>query len=186
MSTGWSARYVGVVATSIVLLNGTPSSGKTTLAEALQAVLPTPAFHLSLDEFRAGIRSEFWSSPPPGLFSLMVRAYLRSLEAVADQGVMVVAEAIILPNTQPLYDPLFSHHKVTLVGVRCPLPVAQQREQGRGDRLGGPVDLDVAEFALVHDRDYDLEVDTSVQTTQDSIEQILQVLDGRGAITSPV
>lgn len=150
------------------------------MAEALHRALPVAAFHLSLDEFRTGIRSEFWlasPTPTPSLFSLMVRAYLRSLEAVADQGLMVIAEAIILPNTRELYEPLFARHSVTLIGVRCPLPVAQQREFQRGDRRNGPVDLDVPEFTVVHEQNYHLEVDTSAESTERSIARILGLLD---------
>jgi chloramphenicol 3-O phosphotransferase len=33
----------------IVLLNGTSSSGKTTLAKALQRAMPTPYLHLGID-----------------------------------------------------------------------------------------------------------------------------------------
>lgn len=166
------------MSTPIVLLNGSPSAGKTTLAEALHRAVPVPAFHLSLDEFRTGIRSEFWlTSPTPSLFSLMVRAYLQSLEAVADQGLMVIAEAIILPNTREFYEPLFARHLVTLVGVRCPLPVAQQRELQRGDRRNGPVDLDVPEFTVVHEQDYHLEVDTSAESTERSVARILGLLE---------
>lgn len=161
-----------------MLLNGSPSAGKTTLAEALHRALPVPAFHLSLDEFRTGIRSEFWLAPPmPSLFSQMVRAYLRSLEAVADEGLMVIAEAIILPTARELYEPLFDRHDVTLIGVRCPLQVAQRREVQRGDRRNGPVDLDVPEFTLVHEQDYLLEVDTSVESTERSVERVLGLLD---------
>ncbi|SDE04648.1 phosphotransferase-like protein [Auraticoccus monumenti] len=164
--------------TPIVLLNGSPSAGKTTLAEALQRALPVPAFHLSLDEFLTGIRSEFWLAPTtPPLFSLMVRAYLRSMGAVADEGLMVIAEAIILPSTRELYEPLFARYAVTLIGVRCPLPLAQQRELRRGDRRDGPVDLDVPEFTAVHEQDYHLEVDTSVESTERSVDKIRGLLD---------
>lgn len=163
--------------TSVVLLNGSPSSGKTTLATALQAALPYPAFHLSLDEFRSGIRAEFWSTAGvAGLFQAMVRAHLRALSAVAAEGIPVVAESIILPETKPLYDPLFLDFDVTLIGVRCPLPVAQAREAARTDRHNGPVELDLPEFTIIHEQDYALEIDTAAESTQTAVQRILTVV----------
>lgn len=161
--------------TRIILLNGTPSAGKTTLARAVHEAVDEPMFYLSLDEFRGGIRGAFWSgSGVSALFRQLMRAYLKALEAVAEQGLPVVSEAVILPDVAEFYAPLFDRFDVTLVGVRCPLAVNQERESRRADRRNGPIDLDVADFDRVHDHDYALEVDTSLEPTATSVERILR------------
>lgn len=163
----------------MILLNGAPSAGKTTLARAVHEAVDTPMFYLSLDEFRGGIRAPLWSGDGvPGLFRRVMRAYLKTLAAVAEQGLPVVSEAVITPDVTEFYAPLFERFDVTLVGVRCPLTVNQERESRRTDRRNGPIDLDVAEFTLVHEHDYALEVDTSVETTSTSLDRILAAYAG--------
>lgn len=160
--------------TRMILLNGAPSASKTTLARAVHEAVDEPMFYLSLDEFRGGIRPQFWiGDQVAGLFRRIMRAYLEVLEAVAAQGLPVVSEAVITPDVTEFYAPLFERFDVTLVGVRCPLTVNQERESRRTDRRNGPIDLDVANFELVHQQDYDLEVDTSVEPTTTSLARIL-------------
>lgn len=169
------------MSTSVIMLNGSPSAGKTTLATAFQAACPEPVFHLSLDEFRSGIRAEVWTPErSPALFAEMMRAYLHALAAVAGEGIPVVTETVILPRIRHLYDPFFERFDVTLVGVRCPLDVARAREARRQDRRNGPVELDVPEFSLVHQHDYALEVDTSAEDTETSVARIMRKCIVRG------
>ena len=47
------------VSVQAIFLNGTSSSGKTTLARALQAALPESWQHLALDQFRDGLPDKF-------------------------------------------------------------------------------------------------------------------------------
>lgn len=88
---------------------------------------------------------------------------------------MVVAEAITTPDTGSAYAALIERHDVLLVGVRCPLQVAQQRERDRSDRLNGLVELDVPEFHLVHQQAYELTVETDVEPTAESVQRILRL-----------
>jgi len=130
----------------ILLLNGPPSSGKTTLARAIQAAAEQPLWHQSLDDFRAGYSKRFWRVDDGSLFALAMYAYLRALRSIAEAGVDLVAESVITPTRRSMYLGVFDGFSVTFVGVRCTLPVAQAREHARTDRLRGPVDLDVPEF----------------------------------------
>jgi chloramphenicol 3-O phosphotransferase len=172
--------------TPVVLLNGIPSAGKTTLARALCRALDEPAFHLSLDDFRMGIPERWWTGPGVAeLFGKMMRSHLQALDAVAAEGVPVIAESIVLPVNRSLYQALFDRHDVLLIGVRCPLRVAQERERSRGDRVDGPIDLDVADFSLVHQQSYDLELDTSTEPTDRSVTRLLDLLAKRRRVQSP-
>jgi len=176
----------GALVIRVVLLNGAPSSGKTTLVRALREVLDPPHFYLSLDDFRRGYlekdwdseRGPWWQSQERNLFRLLLKGYLLSLRAMADAGHHVIAEAVILPSSRYLYLDAFAGQDVFLVGVRCPLAVAQQRERERGDRVRGvPIELDVPEFDLVHSHGaYDIEVDTSVRPVHECVDLIRRAL----------
>jgi chloramphenicol 3-O phosphotransferase len=166
----------------VVLLNGTPSSGKTTLVQALREVLEPPCWNLSLDAFRKGYldrqwdssRGPWWTAHERNLFRLLLAGYLGSLRAMALVGHHVIAEAVILPDTRALYLDTLADLDVFLVGVRCPLGVAQERERARSDRVKGvPIELDVPEFDLVHSHGpYDAEVDTSLMTVAECVDAI--------------
>ena len=147
-----------------MLLNGSPSAGKTTLAKAVQEAAPIPLFHLSLDDFLDGYLRRFLKGDGT-LFSRLLPGYLGALSQLALAGNDVVAEAVIIPERVLLYKEAFAEVPVLLIGVRCALEVAQARESGRTDR---PVlDLDVPRFETVHDIPYDLEVDTTDGSTLD-------------------
>lgn len=170
----------------VILLNGTPSSGKTTLVRALHETLEPAHWYRSLDDFNKGYLPKVWDkargpwSSPEGraFFHRMIRGYLLSVRAMAQVGHPVVTEAVILPVTRDLYLDSLVGLEVYLFGVRCPLAVAQERERARTDRnLGVPIELDVPEFELVHSHgDYDAEVDTSVASVEDSVATFIDAL----------
>ncbi len=103
----------------------------------------------------------------------MMIGYVHSLAQLAVAGNDVVAEAVIIPERRQLYRDALAGVPVLLVGVRCTLRVAQERERARTDR--GPLDLDVPWFETVHQLPYDLEVD---MTDESRIEAAAsQVID---------
>ena len=174
------------MASHVILLNGTPSSGKTTLVRALQEILEPAHWYRSLDDFNKGYLPKVWDkargpwSSPEGraFFHRMIRGYLLSVRAMAEVGHPVVTEAVILPATRDLYLESLAGLEVYLFGVRCPLAVAQERERARTDRnLGVPIKLDVPEFELVHSHGaYDAEVDTSISTVEECVATLSEAL----------
>jgi len=141
-----------------MLLNGSPSAGKSTLAAAVQGVAERPIFHRSLDHFLDGYQAR-WRTGDYALFDKVMTGYVHSLAALVRAGCDVVAEAVIIPERVTLYRDSLAGVPVLLVGVRCALDVAKTREEARTDRT--PLELDVPWFETVHHIPYDAEVDTS-------------------------
>lgn len=169
----------------VILLNGTPSSGKTTTARALWDVLEPAHWYRSLDDFRQGYQEQHWRGDHRQLFQLVFRGFVRSVGEMARVGHDVITEAVILPNTVDGYLDSLAGLAVVLVGVRCPLEVAQERERRRTDRLGGPIELAVPDFEAVHRSVlYDVDFDTSVVGTADAVALVRARLDSGRPFTA--
>jgi chloramphenicol 3-O phosphotransferase len=148
----------------IIFLNGTSSSGKSSIAEELLQVLDTWYFHLSIDAFASmcpGDRVMELDEPELDAFLRRMRAgFHRSVAAMAHAGNDVVVDHLFSEPWR-LEDCLevLSGLDVVLVGVHCPLEELERREQARGDRTPG---MAANQFQVVHQHGlYDFEVDTS-------------------------
>ena len=150
-----SARLLGMDPKSgkVIFVNGVSSSGKSTLAAALQDRLPIPFWHFSIDHLseakvlpRERIKSgEFpWKDLRPSF----MEGFRRCLPALASAGNNLIVEHIF--ETQIEYDQLLEllvGFDVFWVGVHCPLPELEKREAARGDRPVGDAKRD---FEIAH------------------------------------
>jgi chloramphenicol 3-O phosphotransferase len=167
----------------IILLNGTSSSGKTTLVRALQGVLPDAWLELGIDRFVFALPRRYLNQPgwsevfryvrPEGaskgpftietgpLGQRLVSGMHRTAAALASVGLNVIVDHVLLERAWlDECRRLWESYEVLFVGVRCPLEVVLRREEGRRDRTIGQAE---AQFAVVHRwGGYDLEVDTSL------------------------
>lgn len=171
---------------TIIILNGTSSSGKTTLLKALQAMLPEPFLDAGLDRFiwmmpRRYLNRPLWDD----ILGLATQAgqtghqlatsMHQAIAAISRSGSHVVADHVLVEPAwlQECAD-LFSDLPAYLVGVRCPLNVLVQRERERQDRTLGQAE---AQFELVHQHEiYDLEVDTSVASPEVCVQKVIVLL----------
>lgn len=171
---------------TIIFLNGTSSSGKTSLLHQLQDDLPEPFLDMGIDRFIFMLPKRYLNRPlwddvlgtaihagtaGMTLFSGMHHA----IAAAAKRGNNVIADHVLVEKAW--VDEcalLFSEMNAYLIGVQCPLDVLEQRERDRKDRTLGQA---CAQFAVIHKyTTYDLEVDTSLFTTQQCAEQIIERL----------
>ena len=176
----------------IVILNGTSSSGKTSLARAIQRLATGPVLRVSMDDFlemmppRFANDDEAFSFRPvaevdpveveigTGPYGVaLMRGMRTAIAALADQGLDLVVDDVMLgAGDQDHYRAVLSDHTVIFAAVRCALESAEQRERERGDR-----DIGMArwQFPRVHaGRDYDLEVWTDDTSPEDGARQILR------------
>lgn len=187
----------------IILLNGSSSAGKTTLARSLQALRREPWFHLALDQFRDGMPPAYrgLNSPPgtPGEAGLnvvpvdrdgervtevrfgavgrrMLAGMHRAIAAFAAAGNdTIVDDLMIDPGTLDDYLDALAGHEVLFVGVRASMEVVNSREAQRPGRFPGTA---TSHFDAVHAHGiYDLEVDTAHASPRDCARLISRRLD---------
>jgi chloramphenicol 3-O phosphotransferase len=150
----------------IILINGASSSGKSTLARALQAQLDEPFWHLSIDHLRESgvlpldrvLAGDFaWKSMRPAFF----QGFHNALPAIAAAGNSLIVDHIV--ETRAWMTSLLSllgSFDVYFVGIHCPLVELERRELARGNRRIGEARSD---FQTIHDFViYDLELDSQV------------------------
>ncbi|WP_439663193.1 chloramphenicol phosphotransferase CPT family protein [Lentzea sp. HUAS TT2] len=147
----------------IVFLNGTSSSGKSSIAAELLKVLDTPYFAMAVDDFgamRSVERTLELDGPAQQELLRRTRAgFHRAVAGMAQAGNDVVVD-YLLSEPWRLEDCLdvFTGLDVVLVGVHCPPDELERRERARGDRVPGTA---VKQLQSVHQHGlYDFEVDT--------------------------
>jgi chloramphenicol 3-O phosphotransferase len=179
-----AARLVG----RIILLNGASSSGKSTLARALQAALETPFLHVSSDQFvAAGLLPEkrdvegpfAWKEMRPRFFD----GFHRCLPALAAAGNDLIVEHIIeLPSWRRQLAELLAGFDVFLVGVHCEVGELDRREHERDDRRIGEGRTHVEQDRIHSFGPYDFEVDTTTGVSSELVEQCIQSWRQRGLL----
>lgn len=166
----------------IIFLNGTSSSGKSTLARALQSRLPEPHMHVAIDAFFHMYPERIWNATRQEdhdaflrLVPSVVSGVQRSVAALAGAGNRLILDHVLedpawLRECVERWDGL----DVLFVGVRCPLPELERREAARGDRAAG---LARYQFERVHTHGlYDVELDTSVLDVDACVTRIVEAL----------
>ncbi|WP_030808639.1 chloramphenicol phosphotransferase CPT family protein [Streptomyces sp. NRRL F-2799] len=168
----------------IIFLNGTSSSGKSSIARELLGLLDGVYSHLSVDAFNA-MRAQRELSPAE--FDEALRrtrlGFHRSVAAMAEVGNDLVVDHV-LSEPWRLTDCLtvLRPEDVLFVGVHCPLPELERRERARGDRETG---LAALQYDLVHAHgDYDLECDTGTASPRACAERIRDFLPHRPTPTA--
>lgn len=164
----------------IVLLNGTSSSGKSSIAEELLQRWPTPAFRLAVDDFNAmRAKAQTLALDEAALTETLRRTragFHRAVAGMAEAGNDVIMDHV-LSEPWRLADclELFRPFPVLLVGVFCDPAELTRRELARGDRTPGTA---AAQVELVHAHGvYDLTVDTTHRSPADCAADILTALD---------
>jgi chloramphenicol 3-O phosphotransferase len=151
-----------MTASHIIFLHGASSSGKSTVARALQARIEKPFWYISIDHLRdSGCvpmlrfrNGDFrWSEARKAFFD----GFHASIGAYASAGNNLIIEHII---DDPLWiEPLkkqFVGHDVLFAAVHCSLDLLVERELTRGDRPLGSAKWD---FENIHrERKYDIEL----------------------------
>jgi len=171
---------------TIIFINGTSSSGKTSLVKLLQKKLPEPYLDMGIDKFIWMLPGRYLDRPlwddvlgkavqsgPLGrsLFSGMHHA----ITAAASRGNNILADHVFVEKAWVgECATLFAGTNAYLIGLYCPLEVLVQREKDRKDRTLGQAKM---QYDIIHKfTQYDLELDTSKLTTEECAEQVIERL----------
>ena len=160
----------------IILLNGPSSSGKSTLAKALQVLIEKKRAEryevVSIDDFMTNDPME--TIYEDDVFEISGDMCRRAVE-IMEAGSGVIVDHVITSER------IFSQLKeatqaycLRTVRVACPLQVLREREQERGDRCPGSAE--VSEKYLFPKDGYDLEIDTHLLLPEENARVIFDRL----------
>ncbi len=183
----------------IILLNGVPRSGKSSIVGAIQETFDGVWMNLGVDRFMQctpvryqpgmGLRPGGERSEIEPLVAILYRALYESIAAHSRLGLNVVVDvghhdAYAIPR-RILVDSAQCLHglPVLFVGVRCPIEVIMQRRRHSGMIPKEFADSEVPRPVLLWQQEvhipgiYDLEVDTSRLSPQECADLIRQHLE---------
>ena len=142
----------------VIILNGTSSSGKSTLAKSLQNILKPTFLHVSLDSFGEMFPEEFYDRPDG--FKIILLAMISCVKTLSSEGYNIIIDGVLeeKDSLSTILENLQNAHVLT-VGVYCNLEILKIREVARSDRRIG---MAGQQLQYIHyDHKYDFEVDTS-------------------------
>ncbi len=167
---------------TVIFINGTSSSGKSSIVRALQDRLEPPPLDMGVDRFIFMLPRRYLSRPlwddvlgradhagPVG--HRLISGMHHAIAATASTGLDVIADHVLVEKSWvDECARLFADLPAYLIGVQCPLEVLEERERSRRDSTLGQAR---AQFAVIHKYVvYDLEVDTSRLTPEECADRI--------------
>ena len=158
----------------VILISGTSSSGKSTLAKGLQKSLVEPFLHLQLDSYIEMLpRTDDWE-----MFQRMVRGLNRSIAVMSEEGNNLIVDHVLIDNAwlnQCLE--LLRERYVLFVGLHCTLDELERRERERDARRQG---FARQQTENIHKgKIYDLELDTSVLSPEECVARALELYNNK-------
>lgn len=179
--------------TKIILLNGVGSSGKSSLARALQAASRDVFLHVQMDAFLGMLPTRYLDDPDGFTFASSIvegkkvvsihtgpvaqRTVLgmrHAIVALASAGNNPIVDEVLLGDEKNDDARLFGPFQLITAGVHCPLQVREERERQRGDRLVG---LARWQFDKVHaGMTYIVTVNTSEATPEECARTVMRAL----------
>jgi chloramphenicol 3-O phosphotransferase len=163
----------------LLFLNGASSSGKSSIAKALQGMLEEPCIHLCIDDYLGAFQKDLWDKREivQPAWPSIIAGFHAAAAAIARAGNLVIVDDVLEeepPWVENLLE-LFADLEVIFIGVHCPLEELERRESERGDRKVGMARL---QFEQVHKRAiYDIEVDTPVLSPEECAAIIADYID---------
>lgn len=160
-----------------ILLNGTSSSGKTTLARALQLATPEPLLYASNDQFIFMTPDHILKNDAlrPTVLLPLLSAFHRTLPLILGTRLPVIIDHVIerwgwmdeIAEALHGFDVFF-------VKVHCPLEELERRELARGDRQLGFARM---QLEFVHRYgSYDAEIDTHAHSFDENVASLQALL----------
>ncbi len=160
-----------------IVLNGTSSSGKTSIAKALQRQVSAPVILAQSDTFfgmfnwPALVSDEIKKE----CFRVCVESFHANLSILSTKPFLLVVDQVFEQHAWfEACQKALQHKKTYYIGIHCPLKILEERELARGDRGIG---IAKGQFDSVHlQKPYALELDSSVATPDECASAIIQFI----------
>ena len=161
---------------TVIVLNGGSSAGKSSIARALQDLLPDPWLTLGADTLVEAMPARL-TAPGPGIefkddgtvvvgegFRVLEAAWIRGIAGMAHAGARIILDEVFLGGrrSQDRWHPALEGLGVLWVAVHCDPDEAERREARRPDRIAGMARKQA--LAVHAGVSYDAEVDTTCAT----------------------
>jgi chloramphenicol 3-O phosphotransferase len=145
---------------TVILLNGTSSAGKSTLAAALLETLPEPWTVMAIDQFHRGRSRSLSPEAREMIARRTVLGFHRAVAGFASQGNDVIVDHLLgEPWRVDDWLAVMRDVRTYFVGVYCDSAVLAERETARGNRTLGRA---ASQLGTIHaDIIYDLCLDTT-------------------------
>jgi chloramphenicol 3-O phosphotransferase len=158
-----------------IVLNGTSSSGKSSLAKALVAHIPGPVWIAQVDAIHDMLHCEQTLNSDEILtaYTTIINQLNTLLSNFAETNYAIIVDQVFEQQSW-LSDCItaLNGRQPIMVGVHCDLADLEQRELARGDRKIG---LAKWQFDLVHQgKNYDIEINTSHLATEVAAKYIAE------------
>jgi chloramphenicol 3-O phosphotransferase len=177
--------------TNVIVLNGGSSSGKSSIARALQEFLPGIWLTFGVDTFIEALPGR-GDSPRSGIsygrggavllsdrYTQLENTWYAGLSSMARTGADIILDEVMLSGRagQQRLQSAFGSEALTWVGVRCEADVAAAREAARGDREPG---MARQQAERVHiGVSYDMEVDTTFRSPEECAQTVADFLKAK-------
>ncbi|MGZ3768577.1 MAG: phosphotransferase-like protein [Bdellovibrio sp.] len=165
----------------IIYLNGTSSSGKTSIAHELQKLIQRPTLYFSIDTILYSLGSEdlegIMGKRPyrvPIDWDAIFSGYFSSVSALVNSKNWVIADCPVYNQNlaakfEEFIEPLADRK---IIKIDCPLSVIEYREKIRGDRAIG---VAARQFQQIHSYlQYDFEIKTDKLSPQELAQTIFE------------
>jgi chloramphenicol 3-O phosphotransferase len=182
-------RPVVMAPARVIILNGVGSSGKGSIAKALQQIAREPFLHVEMDAFIDMLPPSAFGQSSGMIFETveqdgrpavaiksgptierLMRGMRRAIAALAAAGNNLIVDDVWWEEEQADYRAVLAGFDVRFVAIHAPLEELEARERERGDRVIG---LARWQFGRVHKGvEYDLEIDTEGATPRECAEAI--------------
>ena len=165
----------------IIFLNGVTSTGKTSIAKAIQESSDLIYYHVSNDMFHDMISNKFWAENGRKCVAKSIITMYHAVKGMCENGINVIIDGMLLEMCEYIqeygnlhYDimqSILSCIDIFMVEVFCPLDECRRRNIARGNR--GEYDSEEQNNEMNKNVNYNLKVDTFVNSAEECAEQIL-------------